>query len=111
MVTKLKNILRCYQSGMGLKEMAVVFHISRNSTRKYVRLFQSSGRSMEELLAMTEEQLRQELGQEKVRHSKPSERETELEALLPEYAKQLTRKGMSKARLYEHYFVGNLSHS
>lgn len=88
---------------MGLKEMAAVFHISRNSTRKYVRLFQSSGKSMEELLAMTEEQLRQELGQEKVRHSKPSERETELEALLPEYAKQLTRKGMSKARLYEQY--------
>ncbi len=100
MVTKLKNILRCYQSGMGLKEMAAVFHISRNSTRKYVRLFQSSGKSMKELLAMTEEQLQQELGQEKVRHSKPSERETELEALLPEYAKQLTRKGMSKARLY-----------
>lgn len=88
---------------MGLKEIAAVFHISRNSTRKYVRLFQSSGKSMEELLAMTEEQLRQELGQEKVRHSKPSERETELEALLPEYAKQLTRKGMSKARLYEQY--------
>lgn len=88
---------------MGLKEMAAVLHISRNSTRKYVRLFQSSGKSMEELLAMTEEQLRQELGQEKVRHSKPSERETELEALLPEYAKQLTRKGMSKARLYEQY--------
>lgn len=88
---------------MGLKEIAAVFHISRNSTRKYVRLFQSSGKSMEELLAMTEEQLRQELGQEKGRHSKPSERETELEALLPEYAKRLTRKGMSKARLYEQY--------
>ncbi len=103
MVTKLKNILRCYQSGMGLKEMSAVFHISRNSTRKYVRLFQSSDKSIEELLAMTEEQLRQELGQENVRHSKPSERETELEALLPEYAKQLTRNGMSKARLYEQY--------
>lgn len=51
---------------MGLKEMSAVFHISRNSTRKYVRLFQSSDKSIEELLAMTEEQLRQELGQEKV---------------------------------------------
>ena len=83
--------------------MAAVFHISRDSTRKYVRLFQSSGKSMEELLAMTEEQLRQELGQGTVRHSRPSEHEIELEALLPEYAKQLTRKGMSKARLYEQY--------
>lgn len=45
---------------MGLKEIAAVFHISRNSTRKYVRLFQSSGKSMEKLLAMTEEQLRQD---------------------------------------------------
>ena len=88
---------------MGLKEMAAVFHISRNSVRKYVRLFQSSGRSMEELLAMTEEQLRQELGQATVRHSEPSGRELELEALLPEYAKQLTRKGMTKAGLYGQY--------
>ena len=58
--------------GDGIKEMAAVFHISRNSTRKYVRLFQSSSKSMKELLAMTEEQLQRELGREKVRHSKPS---------------------------------------
>lgn len=34
--------------------MTVFFHIYRNSTRKYVRLFQSSRKSMEELLAMME---------------------------------------------------------
>lgn len=60
---KIKKYPSMLPVGMGLKEMAAVFHISRNSMRKYVRLFQSSGKSMEELLAMTEEQLRQELGQ------------------------------------------------
>lgn len=103
MITKLKNILRCYQSGIGIKEISVVFHISRNSARKYVRLFQSSGKSIEQLLALPEELLRAELGLDPVRHCEPSARELELEALLPDYAKQLSRKGMSKARLYEQY--------
>ncbi len=34
---KIKNILRCYAVGMGIKETANTFHISRNTVRKYVR--------------------------------------------------------------------------
>ncbi|WP_289873678.1 helix-turn-helix domain-containing protein, partial [uncultured Duncaniella sp.] len=36
-------MLRCYAVGMGIKETANTFHISRNTVRKYVRLFISSG--------------------------------------------------------------------
>ena len=39
MIAKLKNILRCYATGMGINETANTFHISRNTVRKYVRLF------------------------------------------------------------------------
>ena len=58
MIAKLKNILRCYAVGMGIKETANTFHISRNTVRKYVRLFISSGKPTEQLLELTEEQLR-----------------------------------------------------
>ena len=47
---RIKSILRCYASGMGIKEMACTFCISRNTVRKYVRHFLSSGKSIEELL-------------------------------------------------------------
>lgn len=44
---KIKSILRCYAAGMGIKETAETFHTSRNTVRKYVRLFLSSGKSIE----------------------------------------------------------------
>ena len=44
---RIKNILRCYAVGMGIKETASTFHTSRNTVRKYVRLFLSSGKSIE----------------------------------------------------------------
>ena len=42
---RIKNILRCYAAGMGIKETASTFHTSRNTVRKYVRLFLSSGKA------------------------------------------------------------------
>ena len=49
---RIKNILRCYAAGMGIKETASTFCISRNTVRKYVRLFLSSGKSIEQLLSL-----------------------------------------------------------
>ena len=49
-IKRIKNILRCYAAGIGIKETASTFHISRNTVRKYVRLFLSSGKSIEQLL-------------------------------------------------------------
>lgn len=37
MIAKLKNILRCYAVGMGIKETANTFHLSRNTVRKCAR--------------------------------------------------------------------------
>ena len=54
---RIKNILRCYAAGMGIKETASTFHTSRNTVRKYVRLFLSSGKSIDQLLSLSEEQL------------------------------------------------------
>ena len=54
---KIKNILRCYAAGMGIKETASTFHTSRNTVRKYVRLFLSSGRSIDQLLSLSDGEL------------------------------------------------------
>ena len=89
--------------GMGIKNIASVFEISRNTVRKYVRKFLDSGISMDSLLSMEESRL-QELfvgGQE--RHRGSSSRLQQLEALLPEYANRLKRKGVTIKSLYEEY--------
>lgn len=59
---RIKNILRCYAAGMGIKETASTFHTSRNTVRKYVRLFLSSEKSTDQLLSLSEEQLHEMFG-------------------------------------------------
>ena len=103
MTAKLKNILRCYTSGLGIKETANLFHLSRNTVRKYVRLFLSSGKSPEQLLSLSEEQLREMFGYRDVRQREPSQRQLELEALLPGYVARLSRKGMTVRKLFKEY--------
>lgn len=44
---------------MGINETANTFHISRNTVRKYVRLFISSGKTTDQLLSLSEEHLRE----------------------------------------------------
>ncbi len=39
--------------GMGIKSISSAFHISRNTVRKYVRKYQESGLTTEQLLSMT----------------------------------------------------------
>ena len=100
---RIKNILRCYAAGMGIKETASTFHTSRNTVRKYVRLFLSSGKSIDQLLSLSEEQLHEMFGGTESRRREPSSKRIELEALLPGYVSRLTRKGMSVRKLFKEY--------
>ena len=103
MTRKLKDILRCYASGMSIRSISAVFEISRNTVRGYVRQFQECGLTMEKLQSIPEHHL-QEMFCSGIEHSKqPSARQKELEALLPEYAARVKRKGVTVKSLYEEY--------
>lgn len=88
---------------MGINETACAFHISRNTVRKYVRLFLASGKTTEQLLSLSEEHLRETLGCKEFRHRDPSPRQTELEVLIPDYVARLSRKGMTVHQLFLEY--------
>ena len=88
---------------MGIKETADTFHTSRNTVRKYVRLFLSSGKNIEQLLALSDEHLQDMFGLTDNRHREPSSRRIDLEALLPGYVKRLSRKGTSIRGLFKEY--------
>ncbi len=103
MRTKLANILHCYAMGMGIKGISTTFELSRNTVRKYVRLFQDSGIPMEQLLSMPANRIQEMFAGSQERERTPSARQLELEALLPEYAARLTRKGVTVKSLFEEY--------
>lgn len=88
---------------MGIKGIAATFDISRNTVRKYVRLWQESSVGIDQLLTLPEHRLREMFSPKGVRHREPSTRLTELQALLPEYVGRLSRKGVTVKSLYEEY--------
>ena len=102
-MTKLKNLLRCYATGMGIKSISSAFHISRNTVRKYVRRFQESGFTLDQSLSMSEEKLQELFADNRSRGRKPSQRMEELEALIPDYVKRLSQKGVTVKPLHEEY--------
>lgn len=89
--------------GMGIKGISSAFHLSRNTVRKYVRLFQESGIPMDKLMELSESRLQEMFVGGRAREVKPSERRIELEALLPEYANRLKRKGVTVESLFKEY--------
>ena len=103
MYKQLQNILRCYAMGMGIKSIGKTFELSRNTVRHYVRLFQDSGIPMEQLLKMSESHLNEMFVGDKDYRREPSVRRTELEALLPDYAVRLSRKGVTVQSLFSEY--------
>lgn len=102
-MNKIKQILRCYAHGMGLKSISSVLSVSRNTVRRYVRIYQECGVSLEHLLTMQEEHLRDMLFGSNERVHTPTHKEVTLQELLPEYAKRLCRKDQTKAILYNEY--------
>ncbi len=103
MKTNLKSILRCYAAGMSIKDICSAFKISRNTVRKYVRQFQQSGLTVEKLMSLGNHHVMDMFGVSHTRERRPSQRQTELEALLPEYAKRMSKRGMTVKILYEEY--------
>ena len=88
---------------MSLKGISCAFGLSRNTVRRYVRMAHESGLPMDNLLSMSEHHLQEMFGVGKSRERKPSARREALEALLPEYAARLSRKGVTVKSLYEEY--------
>ena len=102
-MTKLRNLLRCYAIGMSIKSIYSAFHLSRNTVRKYVRRYQESGLTLDLLMTMSEEKLQKMFLDNQNRSRKPSARMDELEALIPDYVKRLSRKGVTVKSLHEEY--------
>ena len=103
MTTKIANILQCYALGMEIKQISRSFELSRNTVRRYVRLFQKCGIPIKELASMPSSRIQEMFSEGVSRSQIPSQRQLELEALPPEYSARLSRRGVTVKSLYKEY--------
>lgn len=85
------------------RKRLIRFMLPVTQSASMVRLFLSSGKSIEQLLSLSDEQLHELFGFTESRHREPSSRKIELEALLPGYVSRLARKGTSVRKLFKEY--------
>ena len=50
-MSRIKQVLRCYVAGKGTRSISDLLDISRNTVKKYISIFNLSGKHIEEILA------------------------------------------------------------
>ena len=102
-MNKIRQVLRCYAFGSGIRSISSMLNMSRNTVKKYLQVYQKSGLSLEVILSMDDSSLCR-LFQEKDKPSEePPARYKELQTLLPGYAKRLKKKGVTRQQLFQEY--------
>lgn len=102
-MNKIRQVLRCYASGSGTKSISSMLNMSRNTVKKYLHIYQKSGLSLSEVLSLDDSSL-YSLFQEKIQEvENQSPRYQELQSLLPDYAKRLKKKGVTRQQLFQEY--------
>ena len=104
-MSRIKQVLRCYVAGKGTKSIASLLDISRNTVKKYINTFNLCGKSIEEVLAMDEPDLLQLFNEEPDQRPPvpKSSRYEELMERMPEYARMLRKKGVTKLMVFQKY--------
>lgn len=102
-MNKIRQVLRCYASGSGTKSISSMLNMSRNTVKKYLHIYQKSGFSIEDILLMDDSSLHTLFQESQKCPEEPSDRYKELQSLLPEYAKRLKKKGVTRHQLFLEY--------
>ena len=92
---KLRQVFGLYGSGYGSRSISTTLGISRTTIRKYLRIFNESSLSLKELLCKDDATLFDFFGL--------GPRLDALSALLPDYAKRLKKRGVTRKTLYSEY--------
>lgn len=103
MKIRIKHILRCYQSGMSIRSISSSLLISRNTVKRYIRIYEDMGIELERLLKMDEQHLHELFGVDIDNASARSAEYKYLEEHIPEYIKRLKSRGTTRRFLYEEY--------
>jgi len=100
---KIRQLLRLYAEGKGTKFISRTTGISRNTIKKYLLQFTSLGLTVEQVETMNDRQLANAFLI--VTPKIESSRVADLEALLPELADKLKKRGITKQMVHADYII------
>lgn len=98
---KIRQILRLYSDGRGSKFISQTTGTARNTVKKYLMQFVELRLTIERVETMSDGQLAKAFLI--VKPQKETSRVIDLEALLPELAARLKKRGVTKAMVYADY--------
>lgn len=101
---KLRQIIRLYCQGTGLKTIHSMVGTSRNTIKKYIRTLGTLGLSYDEFSSKSDSELSQ-LFSARPTSTKDNHRQEELEAMLPDLLRKLKKKGVTREMLHKEYLV------
>ncbi|WP_251621635.1 hypothetical protein [Odoribacter lunatus] len=101
-MNKLRTIIRLYEEQHGLKTIASLSRTSRNTVRKYIQNWNSLGMSYEIFQQKSDSELH-ELFCVREGFDTSNPRLEELDSLMPEICKALSKRGMTAFRQWEQY--------
>ncbi|MGJ1333322.1 IS21 family transposase [Sphingobacterium siyangense] len=100
-MNKIRQILRLFDQGRSKQSIAVQTGVSRNTAKKYLSAFISSGFSYEEVNLLGDRELEDLFGKSNERQ--PDSRLQALQKRFPQMDKELKRTGVTRKILWESY--------
>ncbi len=100
-MNKLRQVFYLSKAGYGSRSIANTLGMSRTTVRKYLEIYHRSKLSMDALLSKSDGELCDLFGLAPTSSVYP--RLEKLSPLLPDYAKRLKKRGMTRKILYQEY--------
>jgi Transposase and inactivated derivatives len=101
-MNKLRTIIRLYEDRVGLKTIAVMVCISRNTVKKYIHIWNKLKISYDDFAGKSDAELH-ELFCVTGDPAAVNPRMEEFMSLLPDMSKELSKKGMTTLKLWQKY--------
>ncbi|MGB8491454.1 MAG: IS21 family transposase [Bacteroidales bacterium] len=102
-MSKLRQILRLYTQGEKKLKISSLTGISRNTLKKYLKIYLRLGLTAKDIEALSDRELDRLFGENLV--PEPCEKYKTLEAFFPAIEKQLRRRGVTRETLWEGYIA------
>ena len=104
-MSKLRQILRLYSQGEKKLKISTLTGVSRNTLKKYLRIYQGLGLSIKDIELLSDKKLDEMFGESL--KPEPGDKYKILEAMFPVIEKELKRRGITRQILWSRYITAH----
>lgn len=104
-MSKLRQILRLYSQGEKKLKISTLTGVSRNTLKKYLRIYQGLGLSIKDIEMLSDKNLDELFGESL--KPEPGDKYKTLEAMFPVIEKELKRRGITRQILWSRYITAH----